>query len=76
MASLERRIPKIEFRWCPALNFAHADVPRNANASATVLTITMLDAPFTSATAAVVNARNTSMTATVSVARTFNEALD
>src|SRR5438552_685763 len=43
--------------------------PRNANASSTVLTITMLDAPFASATAAVVKARNTSMTATVPVAR-------
>ena len=52
---------------------AHADVTdlhlANAKASSTVLTITMLDTPFASGTAAVVKARNTSMIATVPVAR-------
>jgi hypothetical protein len=42
---------------------------RSANASSTVLTITMREAPFASATAAAVNARNTSMIATVPIAR-------
>jgi hypothetical protein len=42
---------------------------RSASASSTERTITMLDAPFARATAAVVKARNTSMIATVPVAR-------
>lgn len=42
---------------------------RSANASSTVPTMMTLDAPLASATAAVVKARNTSITATVPVAR-------
>src|SRR6516164_1415790 len=42
---------------------------RRARASWTVRTITILNAPFAKATAAVVKARKTSMTATVPVAR-------
>jgi hypothetical protein len=41
---------------------------RSANASSTVRTITIFDAPFARATAAVEKARNTSMTATEPVA--------
>ena len=42
---------------------------RRAKASSTVRTITIPDAPFAKATAAVVKARNTSMTATLPIAR-------
>jgi hypothetical protein len=56
-----------------APDLAHADLAnpasRSARASSTERIITMLDAPFAKATAAVVKARNTSMTATVPVAR-------
>jgi hypothetical protein len=44
-------------------------VSRSARASLTERTITMLDAPFAKATAAVVKERKTSMTATVLIAR-------
>jgi hypothetical protein len=56
------------------MDFAHADLAdsrlsRSAKASSTVRTITIPAAPFARATAAVVKARNTSMTATEPVAR-------
>jgi hypothetical protein len=44
-------------------------VSRNVNASSTVRTMTILNAPFARATAPVVKARNTSMTVTKPVAR-------
>src|SRR5262245_51226919 len=44
-------------------------VSRNVNASSTVRTITIFDAPFARVTAVVVKARKTSMTATEPVAR-------
>jgi hypothetical protein len=51
---------------------------RSVSASSTVPTITIFDAPFAKATAAVVKARKTSMIATVPVARVapFEKAED
>jgi hypothetical protein len=58
---------------CPTSDLSHTDQPgtglAECEASSTVRTITIRDAPFAKATAAVVKARNTSITATVPVAR-------
>lgn len=70
---LEGRIAEIKLRWRlpPTSPMQTCPTPesRRASASSTVPTMTMWEAPFASATAAVVNARNTSITATVPVAR-------
>jgi hypothetical protein len=66
---LERRVAEFEAIWCPAAALAMQIWPipasRRARAFSTVRTITIFDAPFAKATAAVVKARKTLMTATV-----------
>src|SRR5205085_11561096 len=70
---LEGRVAKIEALRREATNLPDADSPnpdrRSCSASSTDRTMTMQDALFARATAALVKARNTSMTATTPVAR-------
>jgi hypothetical protein len=63
-------VAEVEAWWRVASHFSHADLPqsRSDRASLTELTMMMCDAPLAEATAAVVKARTTSMTATAPVA--------